>query len=177
MDVQGTFLNARMSNCPASNQSGRNEQKCRCRNQSGNVIRGPSQVPECSANRLWYRCRNADASGIILDPWQLYFWSLRTHLNRPHFHIVADFCWCSQMSKFLRCASRKFFYFCKSQIRKFLKNSAQLCLLTLNAEIRLWIHFLFTNLNWGILYYIFKRELIVSLDNVSTQAGKMYTLK
>jgi hypothetical protein len=108
---------------------------------------------------------------------QLYFWSLRTHLNRPHFHIVADFCWCSQMSKFLRCASRKFFYFCKSQIRKFLKNSAQLCLLTLNAEIRLWIHFLFTNLNWGILYYIFKRELIVSLDNVSTQAGKMYTLK
>ena len=98
MDVQGTFLNARMSNCPASNQSDRTEQKCWCRNQSGNVIRGPSQVPECSANRLWYRCRYADASGIILDPWQLYFWSLRTHLNRPHFHIVADFCWCSQMN-------------------------------------------------------------------------------
>jgi hypothetical protein len=27
-------------------------------------------------------------------------------------------------------------------------------------------------LNWGILYYICKRELTVSLDNVSTQAGK-----
>ena len=40
---------------------------------------------------------------------QLYFWSLRTHLNLTHFHIFANFCWCSQMSKFLRCASRKFF--------------------------------------------------------------------
>jgi hypothetical protein len=41
VDVQGTFLNGKMSNCPTSNQSDRNEKKCWCRNQSGTVIRGP----------------------------------------------------------------------------------------------------------------------------------------
>jgi hypothetical protein len=102
---------------------------------------------------------------------QLYFWSLRTHLNLTHFHIFANFCWCSQMSKFLRCVSHKFFLL--MQISN-LQISTKYCTnLSLNSsEIRLCIHFIFTNLNWGILYYIFKRELTVSLDNVSTQAGK-----
>jgi hypothetical protein len=38
--MQGTFLNAGMSNCPASNQADRNEQ---CRNQSG--IAGMAEHP------------------------------------------------------------------------------------------------------------------------------------
>jgi hypothetical protein len=44
----------------------RNEQKCRCRNQSGTEIRGPSSVPECSGTGDT-GCRNADAGGIDLD--------------------------------------------------------------------------------------------------------------
>jgi hypothetical protein len=33
----------------------RNEQKCRCQNQSSTGIRGPSPVPECSGTGLRYR--------------------------------------------------------------------------------------------------------------------------
>jgi hypothetical protein len=66
---------------------------------------------------------------------------------------------------------RKFFFLL--QISN-LQISTKFCTtLSLNtSEIRLCRHFLFTNLNWVILYYICKRELTVSLDNVSTQAGK-----
>jgi len=64
----------------------------------------------------------------------------------------------------LRCASSQFFL---------LLQISNLQISSLNSsEIRLCIHFIFTNLNWGIPYYICKRELTVSLDNVSTQAGK-----
>jgi uncharacterized membrane protein len=75
------------------------------------------------------------------------------------------------LMKFLRCVSHKFFLL--MQISN-LQISTKYCTnLSLNSsEIRLCIHFIFTNLNWGILYYICKRELTVSLDNVSTQAGK-----
>jgi hypothetical protein len=41
----------------------RNEQKLRCRNQSGTGIRGQSLVTKCSGTG----CRNADAGGISLD--------------------------------------------------------------------------------------------------------------
>ena len=66
--------------------------------------------------------------------------------------------------KFLRCASSQFFL---------LLQISNLQISSLNSsEIRLCIHFIFTNLNWGIPYYICKRELTVSLDKCQHTSRK-----
>ena len=57
------FRNARLSGIRSVQY--RNEQKCRCQNQSGIVIRRPSPEPECCGTGL--RCRISYAGGIALD--------------------------------------------------------------------------------------------------------------
>ncbi len=53
LDLRPMFLNAGMPDCTAHWY--RNELNCRCREQSGTGIRGPSPGPECTGTGL--RCR------------------------------------------------------------------------------------------------------------------------
>ncbi len=70
-DMQGIYTFFKCRNVGLSDIHSvryRYEQKCRCLNQSGTGIRGPSPVPHWDTG-----CRNADAGGIDLDadaqPW------------------------------------------------------------------------------------------------------------
>ena len=67
--------------------------ECRCRTEGADYQKKWHWLELKSAIiSITSRCSTIELSR------QLYFWSLRTHLNRLHFHIVADFCWCSQMN-------------------------------------------------------------------------------